>query len=71
MKINPVRSLNGVCLTERGHILDITGTSFVAGTLPIKVNCTQFLLDTKFTYEYIYFSKRNGKGKVGILRLSN
>ncbi|XP_047536105.1 RNA 3'-terminal phosphate cyclase [Vanessa atalanta] len=37
VKINPVRSISGVCLTERGHILEITGTSFVAGTLPIKL----------------------------------
>ncbi|XP_052743872.1 RNA 3'-terminal phosphate cyclase isoform X2 [Bicyclus anynana] len=37
IEVNPIRSLNCVNLTERGDVQEISGTSFVAGTLPIKL----------------------------------
>ncbi|XP_045777376.1 RNA 3'-terminal phosphate cyclase [Maniola jurtina] len=37
VEVSPVRSLRSINLTERGTVKEITGTSFVAGTLPIKL----------------------------------
>ena len=38
MEVQPVKSIKPVELLERGDITRISGRSFVAGVLPIKVN---------------------------------
>ena len=37
LETNPISSLRAVELYDRGNIVQITGTAFVAGTLPLKV----------------------------------
>ncbi len=37
LKVNPVKELSPINLTERGNITKIYGRAFVAGVLPFKV----------------------------------
>ena len=38
IRVNPVKELKPINLTESGDVVNIWGWSFVAGNLPIKVN---------------------------------
>lgn len=37
VEVTPVRCLQGTEILERGSVMNISGSSFVSGTLPIKV----------------------------------
>lgn len=43
VKVNPVKELRPINMTERGNITKIYGRAFVAGVLPFKVLTTEVL----------------------------